>query len=125
MFAFVRSSGPGGQNVNKRSTKVQARWRVSNSLAFTPEEKAIISSRIASRLTREGELIVESDVERSQPQNRKRAVRLLQKLVGDALVQKKKRKTTRPTRASHERRLQTKVRQSQKKTLRANVDAIE
>src|SRR5512135_1852674 len=69
-ISFVRSSGPGGQNVNKTSTKAQLRWNVGRSGAFTDEQKAAIREAAGNRLTADDEILISAEAERSQPQNR-------------------------------------------------------
>jgi len=115
---FVRSSGPGGQKVNKTSSKAQLRWNVDRSAVFTPEEKARIKTQLVNRLNKAGEIVLASDEMRSQPQNRERVVELLRTLVARALVPEKERIPTHPRRAAKERRLDDKARQGQKKQTR-------
>lgn len=115
---YARASGPGGQNVNKRDTKAVARWNVGASSTYTDAEKARIRTFAANRLNAEDELVVSADDERSQTRNRDAAVMRLQDIVRKALTPKKKRKPTRPTRASKERRLEDKRRTSEKKARR-------
>jgi ribosome-associated protein len=121
---FSRSSGRGGQNVNKLSTKVEVRWNVDASMTFTPEEKEKIKQALANRINKEGELIVVSQEERSQMQNRERAIEKLNKLVEAALVPEKERKPTKPTKASKERRLEEKRRIGEKKKQRSEKPKI-
>ncbi|MDD2757819.1 MAG: alternative ribosome rescue aminoacyl-tRNA hydrolase ArfB [Patescibacteria group bacterium] len=115
---FSRSSGKGGQNVNKTSTKATVHWSVGRSRVLTAEEKARVRAKLASRINLYDEMVVVSEEERSQPQNRERAVARLQALVARALVVPKKRRPTRPTRASKERRLETKIRRGRVKRAR-------
>ena len=112
---FVRSSGPGGQNVNKTSTKAQLRWNVGASAAFTEEQKAAIRAAAGNRLTKEDEIVLFDQSERSQPQNREAAVTRLQDLVAEALTPKKERVETQVSRREKQRRLEEKRRQGQKK----------
>lgn len=114
-FTFARSSGAGGQNVNKTSTKVIVHWSVGKSRVFSEVEKARISLKLKNKLNNNDELVVMSEEERSQAQNRARAVSRLQTLVARALIVPKKRRPTRPTRASKLRRLEFKKRRSQVK----------
>lgn len=114
----VKSSGAGGQNVNKRSTKVEARWHVGASAAFTDEEKQSIRREAGNRLNSKDEIVLFSEVERSQARNREDVVERLEELVARALRPRKKRKPTKPSRAVKERRLEEKRRQSQKKASR-------
>lgn len=115
---FVRSSGPGGQNVNKTSSKVQLRWRVGGSPAFTEEQKAAIRRRAGHRLNAEDEIVLAAQTERSQSQNRDEAVRRLQELVAAALAPKKVRKPTKVSRAQKQQRLEAKRRIGEKKRRR-------
>lgn len=115
---FSRSGGKGGQNVNKLSTKAEVRWNVDESRAFSDEEKEKIKRVLGNRINKEGELIIASQEERSQLQNRERAIERLNNLVAAALTPEKERIPTRPTRASRERRLEEKKRQAVKKRQR-------
>jgi len=115
---FIRSSGPGGQNVNKTSSKAQLRWNISASKCFSDRDKARLREYFASRITKEGDIVLFADSERSQAQNKEAVIRRLQSLVRAALKAKKKRIATKPTRGSKERRLQEKKQQSQKKQAR-------
>ncbi len=115
-----RSSGKGGQNVNKRSTKSEVRWNVENTAAFTPEEKEKIKQTLGNRINKEGDLIIVSQEERSWLQNKERAIERLNKLVRTALIPEKERKPTRPTAGSKERRLEEKKRIGEKKKSRSN-----
>jgi ribosome-associated protein len=115
---FVRSSGPGGQNVNKTSSKAQIRWNLKTTGAFTEREKARLRKALGSKLTKEGEIILSSQSERSQEQNREAAVARLQVLVSRALTPEKKRVPTKPTRSAKRKRLEAKKLLSEKKQSR-------
>ena len=115
---YARSSGPGGQNVNKRDTKAIVRWNIGTSKAFSEAEKDRIRSLALNRLTTEDDIVLSADDQRSQAQNRESALVRLQELVQKALIPKKKRRTTKPTRASKERRLKDKRIISKKKSNR-------
>lgn len=112
---FARSSGPGGQNVNKVSSKAQLRWYVGGSAAFTDEQKALIRAFAGSRLTKEDEIVLAAESERSQLQNKEEAIRRLQELVRMALTPKKKRKPTKVSRAQKRKRVESKRIVSEKK----------
>ena len=112
---FVRSSGPGGQKVNKTSSKAQLRWNVNTSQAFTDEQKATICAFAGNRLNKEGEIVLATDNQRSQFQNRDAVIARLQALVVEALTPKKERKETRVSKSQKERRLEEKNRTSGKK----------
>jgi len=116
---FVRSSGKGGQNVNKLSTKAKLRWNVDSSKIFSLEEKELIKTFLKNRLTKDGDIILESQEERSQSKNKERAIERLKKLIEDALTPEKERVPTKPTKGSKLRRLESKKIQSQKKTERS------
>jgi len=106
--SFARSSGAGGQNVNKTSTKVIARWSVGQSRVLSLEEKARVRIKLANKINNNDEVVIMSEEERSQPQNRALAISHLQFLVNQALRVPKKRRPTRPTKASKLRRLESK-----------------
>jgi len=112
---FVRSGGAGGQNVNKVSTKAKLRFNVDSSKIFSPEEKELIKTYLKNRLTKEGEIILESQEERSQLSNKERAIERLKKLIGETLTPEKERVATKPTRGSKEKRLENKKILSKKK----------
>jgi ribosome-associated protein len=122
-LSFVRSSGPGGQNVNKVASKVQLRWRPSTSAALGDADREWVISRLASKLTTEGELIVSSGLTRDQGRNRVDAEAKLADLVRAALVRPKKRRATRPTAAAKARRVDEKKARGEKKKRRRGVDA--
>jgi ribosome-associated protein len=106
--AFVRSGGPGGQNVNKVASKVQLRWTPATSTAFSDADRAWLLKKLASKLTSDGDLIVASNLTRDQGRNRVDAEAKLAALVLASLVRPKKRRATRPTRAARERRVDEK-----------------
>lgn len=118
----ARSSGPGGQNVNKVESKVQLRWRIGDSQALSDEQKTRLRQALANRINSDDELMVDVDDERSQAQNRDVAVARLQELVQAALKPRKTRKKTKPTKASKERRLSDKKKTSVRKQLRRSVE---
>jgi ribosome-associated protein len=105
---FVRSSGPGGQNVNKVSSKAQLRWHVGGSQAFSDEQKAIIRVVAGKHLNSQDEIVLSAESERSQVQNKEAVIQRLRELVSIALTPKKKRKPTRVSRAQRRKRLDDK-----------------
>lgn len=117
-FTTSRSSGPGGQNVNKVNTKVTLRFDVLNSQVLTEEEKETLFKRVASRLTTEGVLIIASHAKRSQLQNKEEVVAKLEKLLAKAFEKKKARKATKPTKGSQQERFKKKKKHSEKKQWR-------
>lgn len=116
-----RSSGAGGQHVNKTSSRVEIFWNVLGSRALTDEQRARLREKLASRLTTEGSIRVVASDMRSQSRNRDLAEERLADLVRHALLIPKKRRPTRPTRASKEARLKGKKRLSHKKRERRNL----
>ena len=120
--SFIRSSGPGGQHVNKVATAVQLRFNVKNSRDISEEVYNRLRTIAGSRLTEDGNLIIESREYRSQSQNRQVALEKLIFLLQQAAKKPKRRTTTRPSQASVEKRLRNKRLQSEKKKSRRNID---
>jgi ribosome-associated protein len=114
-FNASRSSGPGGQHVNKVSSRITLRWSVRDSAFLTMEEKERLQVRLQSRVTAEGELILMVQESRSQLSNKALALEKLDQLLAEALKPKKVRKRTKPSLASVTKRLESKKRHSEKK----------
>lgn len=121
-LTFSRSSGAGGQNVNKTSTKATARFAVGRSRALTDEEKARARSKLKSRINWSDEIVVVSEEERTQAQNKALAIARLRALLARALQVPKKRQATRPTLASKLRRQEAKIRRSRVKSGRRVIE---
>ena len=118
-WSFVRSSGPGGQNVNKVASAVQLRFDLAGSAALSPDVKTRLRALGGRRITADGALLIIARNHRTQEQNRREAGERLVELVRRALIQPKARRPTAPTRAARERRLEGKTRVQRAKRLRA------
>jgi ribosome-associated protein len=117
-FQTSRSSGPGGQNVNKTNSRVTLRFDVPNSLVLTDDEKEIILKKLHTRLTSTGELLLTSQENRSQLQNKEDVMQKFETLVAKAFEKKKVRKPTKPSKAAVQKRIKSKKQQSDKKKWR-------
>lgn len=120
-WSFVRSSGPGGQNVNKVSSKAVLRFRVSKSLALPDDVRARFLARYRSRVSTTGDVIVTSQRYRDQARNVADATEKLRSMIAAVARPPKKRKPTKPSRAAIARRKESKQAQAKKKQLRRAV----
>jgi len=107
-FKAVRSSGAGGQNVNKVSSKVVLSFDLANSLGLTQDEKALLQIKIATKLTQENILIITCEEDRSQLKNKEIGIKKFLRLIENSLIMPKERKETKIPRAVKEKRLSTK-----------------
>lgn len=114
-FSFARSSGPGGQNVNKVESKAVLRWNVAQSPSLSAALRARFLERFARRITSEGELLIASQRYRARERNVADCIAKLRAMLDEVARPPKPRKATKPTRAARERRLATKRVQSRKK----------
>ena len=116
-FSYARSSGPGGQNVNKVSSKVFLFWNPETSSVFAQETEAIERMKTAhpSLFSKDGTLVISCQTSRDQPKNKMECLKKLQNLLIQSLRRPKARIATKPTRGSVRRRLETKAKNSEKK----------
>ena len=117
-FSYARSSGPGGQNVNKVNSKATLRWSARQSVSLPPDVRERFLIRFGSRLTNEGDLLITSQCYRDQGRNVDDCLEKLREMLLAVAVAPKKRRPTKPSRAAKERRLESKQQQSRKKERR-------
>lgn len=120
-FTFITSSGPGGQNVNKVATAVQLRFDVMSSASLPENVKTRFMMLFGNRLTGQGELVIKASSFRTQERNKQDAIKRLCMILRQAAIQPKKRKKTKPTFASKQKRLNSKKIQGRKKSMRRDL----
>lgn len=118
VFQVSRSSGPGGQNVNKVNSRVTLRFDVRNSMALTAEQKNWLLMKLGSQLTSEGVLMFSVQDQRSQLQNKEAAIAKFNAILVRAFTPVKKRKATKPTKSSAKKRVESKKKHAEKKKWR-------
>ena len=121
-WAYARSGGPGGQNVNKVASKATLRWAMAASTAVSPAVKDRVRIARPSQVTAEGELLIVSQKYRDQERNRQDCAEKLADMVRAALTPPKPRRPTKPTKGSKERRLGDKKKNAERKAGRRGVD---
>lgn len=117
-FIAVRSSGAGGQHVNKVSSKVELSFDIPNSTSISSEEKEVLLKNLSTRLTKDGILRLSSGESRSQHTNKEKVIKRFFEVIEKGLFIPKKRKPTKPSKSSIQKRLQNKQNTSNKKNLR-------
>lgn len=117
-FTYVRSSGPGGQNVNKVNSKAVLRWNLHKSQSLSVEQKQVLAGKLAGKLNEDGDLVIMSDRFRDQGRNREDCIKKFRALISQATHVPKKRKKTKQSYSSKLKNKESKKRHSEKKSMR-------
>ena len=120
-FQFMRATGPGGQNVNKVSSAVRLRFNLAGTAALSAGVKTRLRALAGHRVTAEGALLISARNHRTQEGNRREALARLEELIARASIEPKKRRATRPTRGSQQRRMEHKTQHKRLKQLRGRI----
>lgn len=121
VFRVSRSSGPGGQNVNKVNSKVTLRFDVERSEILTSVEKEVIRQKLAASMSQDGELILSAQESRSQLANKEAVLQKFDRLLSKAFAKRKVRKASKPSKSAVQERLQHKKRHGDKKKWRQKI----
>lgn len=121
-FKAIRSSGAGGQHVNKVSSKIELTFDLINSTSFTEEQKQLLIKNLTTKLTKDFRLILFCDENRSQHRNKEVVIKRFFDLIKNGLIKPKPRKATKPSKASVKKRLDGKKKHSEKKNNRKKLD---
>ena len=121
-FKAVRSSGAGGQHVNKVSSKIELTFDLQNSESFTEDEKELLVQKLKNKLTKDNILLLQCDESRSQHKNKEIVIDRFLNIISGGLIIKKPRKATKPSKSSVHKRLEKKKKQAFKKVLRNKIN---